>query len=459
MVISAMQDNMGFPKNFLWGAASASFQIEGAYKEDGKGISIWDHFGHQPSRIMHGENGDVACDHYHRFKEDVALMKEMGLKSYRFSISWPRIIPNGTGEINQRGLEFYSDLVDELLASGIEPLVTLYHWDMPYESYVKGGWKNDDISDWFTHYVKVVVERLSDRVKYWMTFNEPQIFMGLGYAQAIHAPFENNDKAELNHMTKNVLLSHGKAVSIIREYAKQPSVIGLAPTGDVFLPKDSSDNAIEEARKRSFCFNEDNLVMGNSWWADPIFLGKYPEGAKEQLGDMIYTLTEEEWKLVSQPLDFYGFNVYQGTVNYPIDPAEYGEYGFQGCARNSLDWFLTPEVMYWSPKFLYERYGIPILVTENGFSGSDWASLDGRVHDSNRIDFVHRYLLSLKKIIEEGVPVIGYQYWSLMDNLEWTSGYDPRFGLIFIDYSTLQRTIKDSGYWYRDVITVNGENL
>lgn len=451
--------NMSFSKDFLWGASSAAFQIEGAYNEDGKGLSIWDVFGHVEGHILHGENGDVASDHYHRFREDVSLMKKMGLKSYRFSVSWPRILPSGIGEVNQKGLQFYSDLVDELIASGIEPMLTIYHWDMPYELYEKGGWKNDEISDYFAAYVKVLVEKLSDRVKYWMTFNEPQIFMGLGHLLAVHAPFEKNSTADLIHMSKNILLAHGKAVHVIRQYSKQAPQVGLAPTGDVFLPKDSSEEAVQEAKNKSFQLNSFDFVMGNIWWADPIFLGKYPEGSEELFGDQMYTLTEEEWKLVSQSLDFYGFNAYQGSVKMPIDETIHGDYGYQGCPRTQMGWFMTPDILYWAPKFLYERYGKPILITENGFSSSDWVALDGGVHDSYRTDFLHRYLLSLKRAVEEGIPVLGYHIWSLMDNMEWAAGYHPRFGLIFIDYLTLERTIKDSGYWYRDVIAANGENL
>jgi len=450
---------MGFSKDFLWGAASAAFQIEGAYNEDGKGLSIWDVFGHEKGRILHNENGDIACDHYHKFREDVALMKKIGLKSYRFSISWPRILPDGTGKVNPKGIEFYSNLIDELLDAGIEPLVTIYHWDMPYSVYKKGGWKNDEISDWFAQYVKVLVENFSNRVKYWMTFNEPQVFIGLGHLMGIHAPFEKNSVKDIVHMSKNVLLSHGKAVATIRKFSKQNAKIGFAPTGDVYLPKNTTKEEIENARCKSFRLDPHEFVMGNSWWADPIFLGKYPEGASELLGSDMYTLSEEEWKLVSQPLDFYGFNAYQATCKLPADPGTYGDYGYQGCPRTQVNWFITPEVLYWSPKFLYERYGKPIMVTENGFASSDWVSLDGCVHDNNRIDFLHRYLRCLKKAAEEGIPIIGYQVWSLMDNLEWTSGYDPRFGIIYIDYRTMQRTIKDSGYWYRDVIFTNGENL
>ncbi len=450
---------MGFSKDFLWGAASAAHQVEGAFKEDGKGLSIWNHYEHEPQKIKHGETADVACDHYHRYLEDIALMKEIGLKSYRFSISWPRIIPEGTGKVNQKGLEFYSKLVDALLDAGIEPMVTLYHWDLPYELYKKGGWENDNSPAWFEEYTRVVVEGLSDRVKYWMTFNEPQMFLALGYQLAVHAPFEKRDTAELIHMTRNVLLAHGKAVKIIRENSKQKVSVGMAPTGDVYLPKEETAELVEEARRNSFLFNQVDFLMSNSWWADPVFLGRYPEGAEKIFGSQLYTFTEEEWKLVSQPLDFYGYNNYQGRIDYPIDPYGYDNYGYQGCPKTTFGWNVTQDSLYWSSKFLYERYGKPILITENGYSGNDWVSLDGKVHDANRIDFVHRYLLGLKRAVEEGVPVLGYQYWSIMDNFEWSSGYDLRFGMIHVDYQTLKRTLKDSAYWYHEVIASNGSNL
>lgn len=450
---------MGFPKNFLWGAASAAHQVEGAYHEDGKGLSIWNHFEHEQGNIHHSETADVACDHYHHYREDIALMKEIGLGSYRFSISWPRILPEGTGRVNEKGLKFYSELVDELLAAGIEPLVTLYHWDLPYELYKKGGWKNDNSPDWFEEYTKVVIDCLSDRVKYWMTFNEPQIFLSLGCQLALHAPFEQNDNAVLISMTKNILLAHGKAVKAIRENSKQQVSIGMAPTGDVYLPKDSTKDTIEEARRSSFALDEFGYIMSNTWWADPVFLGQYPEGAKELFGDQMYTFASEEWELVSQPLDFYGYNTYQGRITQPVDPYGYDDYAYQGCPKSIFGWNVTPDALYWSSKFFYDRYQKPILITENGYSGSDWVALDGKVHDYNRIDFLNRYLLSLKKVVEEGVPVIGYHYWSIMDNFEWSSGYDQRFGMIHVDYQTLKRTVKDSAYWYHDVIVSNGNCL
>ncbi len=449
---------MSFSKDFLWGASSAATQIEGAWNEDGKGESIWDTFGHKGGYIAHSETADVACDHYHRYREDVALMKELGLKSYRFSISWPRVLPAGTGPVNQKGLEFYVKLCDELRAAGIKPLATLYHWDLPTALYEKGGWENPDSPLWFEEYVRTVAQALGDRVHAWLTFNEFQMFVGLGYVLGIHAPFSSSTSDQrLMGITRNILLAHGRAVSALRELT--PSVlVGMAPTGDVHLPKDESPEAVEAARARTFSV-EGDYIVSNAWWGDPILLGRHPEGAKERFGDLLYTLSDQEWAQVSQPLDFYGYNCYQGTIDYPIDPMGYDNYGYQGCPRTLMTWNVTPDALYWSSKFLYERYRKPLIITENGFSGLDWVALDGRVHDGNRIDFMHRYLLGLKRAVDEGIPVLGYHCWSLLDNFEWAMGYDQRFGLIHVDYQTQKRTPKDSAYWYRDVIAANGETL
>lgn len=448
-----------FPENFMWGAASASYQIEGGWQEDGKGPSIWDVMSKEPGRMSRGESGDVASDHYHHMREDVALLKEMGLKTYRFSISWSRVLPEGIGKVNEKGLQFYSDLVDELLGAGIQPLITLYHWDLPYALYEKGGWKNPDIIQWFGEYVKVVVEALSDRVEYWITINEPQMFIGLGYLIGVHAPFEKCFPQELIPISHNVLMAHGNAVRIIRTYAKRTPKVGMSPTGDVFLPDGDTEEAIQAAREKSFAFDPFAFTMGNSWWADPVFLGNYPKAAYEMYPEEMKIVKQDDLKLISQPLDFYGFNAYNGTVTFGREENGYSEYGYPGSPKTTCGWDVTPSVLYWSPKFLYERYQLPILVTENGMAGMDWVSLDGKVHDMQRIDFLHRYLLELKKAIEEGIPVLGYTCWSAMDNLEWSRGYEIRFGLIYIDYRTQKRTIKDSGYWYKDVIESNGERL
>ena len=448
-----------FPKDFLWGASSAAYQIEGACLENGKKESIWDHFCREPGRIVHGETGDTACDHYHRWREDVVLMKEIGLKSYRFSISWSRVLPDGTGAVNEKGLQFYSDLVDALLENGIEPLVTLYHWDLPQALYEKGGWKNPDSPAWFEEFARVSARRLSDRVRCWITFNEPQMFIGLGLQMGVMAPFEQNDEDTILNISRHFFLAHGRAVSALRREAKQPLMIGMAPTGDVFLPENDTPEAVEKARISSFAMVPNGFTMGNSWWADPIFLGHFSEEAEKLFGERLPRFTEEEWALIAQPLDFFGFNVYQGAAHYPVPQNGYQDYAYQGSPRTMLDWSITPEVMYYAPKFFYERYHKPVIITENGMAGMDWVSLDGHVHDMQRIDFLHRYLLSLGEAIDDGVPVLGYHHWSIMDNMEWNRGYDPRFGLIYVDYRTQQRTLKDSAFWYAQVIRSNGKSL
>ncbi len=450
---------MDFPQDFLWGSATAAYQVEGAYNEDGKGESIWDHFSNSEiSPVAHKETGNTACDHYHHFREDVALMKEMGLKSYRFSIAWTRIFPNGTGEINQKGLDFYSDLVDELIKAGIEPLVTLFHWDYPQALAEKGAWENDESPEWFAEYTKAVVRRLSDRVRYWITFNEPQCFIGLGYEIGVHAPGEKHPEDDIIRMTANVLRAHGRAVTAIRENAVLPPKIGIAPTGDCFLPKDETEAGIEEARRLSFRFRKGFIAYSNSWWFDPIFLGKFSDETIENFGGRLPDFTDSEWASISQKLDFLGFNAYQATPdNTP--GSGYDRNAYQGSPMTQVGWAVTPDALYWSASFMYERYKMPILITENGFAGLDWVFEDGKVHDTARIDFLSRYLKGVRRALAEGIPVIGYTVWSLMDNFEWSAGYDPRFGLIYVDYRTLKRTVKDSGYWYSGIIKSNGKAL
>lgn len=448
---------MGFSKDFIWGAAAAAYQIEGAYNEDGKGLSIWDAYAGFHGNTKYNEDGRVACDHYHRMPEDVALMKEMGLKAYRFSISWSRVLPNGTGEVNEKGLQFYSDLVDELIKNEIEPIVTLYHWDYPYELHRKGAWLNDDSSEWFLEYTKVIVDALSDRVQYWGTINEPQCILGCGYYGGFHAPFQQAQTRDLLKMGKNVLLSHGKAARYIRNHAKKKPIIGFSPIGPSYIPKDNSPEAVEEARRKTFSTNGEGFSFSLSYWSDPVFLGHYPQELYDDFGDMVPEFTEEEWKLVTEPLDYYGTNIYYSDAQKVAEG--YPENRYQGIPETHVGWVVTPEVMYWSSKFLYERYGKPIFITENGMAEHDWVCLDGKVHDTYRIDYTHRYLKEFRRAAEEGIPLLGYLHWSVMDNYEWALGYSPRFGLVYVDYSTQERIMKDSAYWYKAVMESNGDNL
>lgn len=441
---------MGFSDDFMWGAASAAYQVEGAYLEDGKGAGVWDAM--SAGHVDHGENGNTACDHYHHYKEDVAIMKQLGLKSYRFSVSWPRVMPK-EGVVNQKGIAFYQNLVKELKQAGIEPLCTLFHWNLPMWIQEKGGLMCEHFPVYYEAYVKVVMEALSDQVQYWMTFNEPQIFVGCGYLAGVMPPYVSGLPNEaLGVISRNVMLAHGKGVLAIREYAKQAPKVGMAPTGSCITPASDNPKDIEAARVETY--PEDDNVFGNAWWADPIVLGTVPKPLK-------HILSEEDIRLIHQPLDFYAFNIYNSN-NYSEIPGREREAGKvipTGMGRTMMGWPITPECIYWACRFHYERYGLPLLISENGMANCDFIMRDGKVHDPQRIDYIYRYLANLKKAVNEGIPVIGYQYWSIMDNFEWANGYDKRFGLVYIDYGTQKRIIKDSGYTYAEIIAANGENI
>ncbi|MDO5391471.1 MAG: GH1 family beta-glucosidase [Eubacteriales bacterium] len=453
---------MGFCKDFAWGAATSAYQIEGAAYEDGKGPHIWDVFCCDNGRIACGESGDVACNHYHRFREDVAMMKEMGLKAYRFSLSWARILPDGTGAVNEAGIRFYQELIDALLDAGIEPYITLFHWDYPYALQQRGGWMNPESVEWFGNYARVVAEYFSDRVVNFFTLNEPQCFIGLSYQDGVHAPGVKAPVQDTFLMAHHVLMAHGRAVQMMRKYAKQEIRIGYAPTGSMSYPDSDRPEDIEAARTHLFAIPEqaDRWTWNVSFWSDPVLFGTYPEEALERYGHLMPKFTQEEMRLIAQPIDIYGQNIYNGNrIRCGKDGKPEIVPRWQGFPKTALNWPVTPECLYWGPKFLYERYGKPIYITENGLSCHDAVSVDGRVHDPNRIDFLHRYLRCLKQSAEDGVDIRGYFQWSLMDNFEWHSGYAERFGLVFVDYQTQQRIWKDSAYWYRDLIRSNGDMI
>lgn len=439
----------------MFGVASAAYQIEGAYNEGGRGESVWDRYSHTPGNILHGHTGDVACDHYHRYKEDVALMASLGIKAYRFSISWSRLIPDGAGELNPEGVKFYSDLIDELLKNGIEPYVTLFHWDYPTALFDKGGWLNQECILWFAKYAEKVVSLYSDRVKYFITFNEPQCFIGQGYEQGIHAPGLKLPFDQVLQIAHNVMKAHGAAVIAMRKAAKQQIKIGYAPTCSASYPKNDTPEDIEAARRAFFACPEINggAMWNVSWWSDPVILGKYPEDGLRLYRDYLPKITEEDMRLISQPIDFYAQNIYNG---HAVEAAEDGAYKFfkreAGYAQTAIGWPVTPEALCWGPRFLYERYRLPIVISENGMADTDWVSLDGGVHDPARIDFITRYVSALRKAADCGVDIDAYFYWSFTDNFEWTKGYTARFGLVYVDYATQKRIVKDSGYWYSNLI-------
>ncbi len=450
---------MSFPKDFFWGAATSSYQIEGAYNIEGRGQSVWDTFCNKKNVVWNNQNGNTACSHYYQYKDDVSSMKNIGLNSYRLSISWPRVIPEGIGKVNQKGLDFYDKLVDELIDSGIEPFITLFHWDYPYELYAKGGWLNNDSPEWFFEYTKVIVDKLSDRVRNWITLNEPRCFVISGHEKGVHAPGDKLELKNISTIAHNALLAHGKAVQIIRSRSKQKCKIGFAPVGTVSVPATESKEDIKAARLFMFDTYENDL-WHNSWWMDPVYLGKYPENGLEFLKDNSPAIKEGDMETISQPLDFFGITIYQAKKvkadeqgNPVVVPFE------DGREITLMNWFVEPECLYWGPKFFYERYKTPIIIAENGMSNIDWVSTDGKVHDPQRINFLTRHLKELKRALEDNVDVSGYFHWSLMDNFEWAEGYKQRFGLIYIDYPSQKRILKDSAYWYKEVIKTNGNMI
>ena len=452
---------MGFSENFVWGAATSAYQIEGAVKEDGKGEHIWDVYVKEPGHIYGGHNGNSACDHYHRFREDVSIMKEIGIMAYRFSIDWSRVLPEGFGSVNERGIAFYDSLIDELLKNGIEPYITLHHWELPYEIYKRGGWMNPQIVEWFGEYARLIAGRFSDRVTHFFTLNEPQCFVGLGYLTGDHAPGIKAPLRDTFEMAHNALKAHGRAVQMLRQYGKQRLTVGYAPTCGMCYPETEKAEDIEAARQALFAMNQDdrNWTWNVSWWSDPVLLGNYPEEGLKRYEPYLPRITDEDMKLIAEPIDVYGQNIYNGRcIRMSRDGMPEEVKRCEGFPKTAVSWPVTPEALYWGPKFLYERYRKPIYITENGMSCHDVVSIDGKVHDPNRTDFLARYLKELKRAAGE-IDLRGYFHWSLMDNFEWEKGYSERFGLVYVDYQTQKRMKKDSAYWYQDVIRSNGAKL
>jgi len=450
---------MSFPEGFVWGASTAAYQVEGAWNEDGKGPSVWDVFCRQEGAIYRGHTGEVACDHYHHYDDDVAVMKEIGLTGYRFSVSWPRVLPNGIDPVNEKGLAFYDRLVDRLLEAGIEPYLTLFHWDYPYELFLRGGWLNPDSPEWFAAYAETVTRRLSDRVTHWMTLNEPQVFVWAGHSEGRHAPGLRLGAAHLAVASHHVLLAHGRGVQAIRGAARKGVQVGYAPEGIVRIPATDRPQDVEAAREATFAMNGTYLRV-NTWWMDPVFLGRYPEDGLRAFGADAPRVASADMDTIHQPLDFFGFNNYFSRQVVRAADGSIVEVEFPpGAPRTAYQWDVTPQSLYWGTRFFHERYGLPIYITENGLSNIEWVSVDGAVHDPQRIDFLTRYLRALRRASGEGIPVRGYFQWTLMDNFEWAAGYRERFGLVYVDFQTQRRIPKDSARWYKGVIAANGENL
>ncbi len=440
-----------FPKDFVWGVATSAYQIEGAWKEDGKGPSIWDTFTHTPGKITNDENGDVAVDHYHRYREDIELMKELGLDAYRFSIAWSRILPEGTGQVNQAGLDFYDRLVDELLKQGIEPYACLFHYDLPQALQEKGGWPKRETAFAFGEYARVVTARLSDRIKIWMTHNEPWVSAAAGYFDGSHAPGIKDPAATFRAM-HHLLLSHGLAAEAIRAEAKQPVKVGITLNLNPVHPATESKKDIEAARKMDTVLNRSML--------DPLLKGTSPMKDVAAIRLLTAGLIKPGDLEKIQTLDLLGVNYYTRTVvkNNPKFPVVAVDQIHPEGNEYSGMWEIYPEGIHELLVRIWKDYHptCDIMVTENGIPVPDGLDFDGRVRDERRIRYLRNHIYQVYRAMEEGVPIKGYFHWSLMDNFEWAWGYGHRFGLVYVDFKTLQRTIKDSGRWFAQVIKNDG---
>lgn len=453
---------MSFPKNFVWGAATSAYQIEGAAAADGRSPSIWDVFAHQPGKTFEQHHGDVACDHYHRWPEDVALLRLLGVQAYRMSLSWSRLLPDGTGRPNPKGLAFYDRLFDALLAGGITPWVTLFHWDLPNALQRRGGFLNRDVVGWFGDYAALVAARYGDRVKHWITINEPPCIVGLGLHEGVFAPGYHLPFSECLLAAHHLLLAHGRAVQALRAGCPGKVRISLAHTSRERLPATGTRRDIEAARRDYFAATAPTL-WNLAWWADPIVLGRYPEDGLRAFAAGLPKITDADLRLISQKIDFLAYNCYSGwhvRAGARGVPEKVPDAFGDGNARGTLPWLhLAPDALYWAARFQTERYALPVVFSENGFCGNDFVHRDGQVHDPQRIEFLVRYLGSLHRAVAEGLPVAGYFYWALLDNFEWAEGYKDRFGLVHVDYQTQRRTPKDSFFWYRDLVRTRGASL
>lgn len=442
-----------FPPDFLWGAATAAYQIEGSPLADGAGASIWQRFSHDP-RLMaaKGDTGDVACDHYNRWQEDVALMKRLGLKAYRFSVAWGRVLPEGTGRVNQAGLDFYERLVDELLANDIEPMVTLYHWDLPAALDDKGGWLNRDSADWFADYGRVLFQRLDGRVKKWVTLNEPWVVTDGGYLHGALAPGHRN-MFEAPIASHNLMRAHGAAVKAYRETGSHE--IGLVVNIE---PKYAASSSPEDeaARARAEAYM-------NRQYLDPAMLGRYPAELAEIFGEAWPDWPAEDFDLIRQKLDFLGVNYYTRNVTRADDTflLRAGPVEQKNASHTTTGWEVFPQGLTDMLVWVKDTYGeVPLYITENGAAFYDPPkTIDGRIDDPLRVDYLKTHIAAVGEAIRKGVDVRGYMLWSLLDNLEWSLGYSKRFGMVHVDFETQMRTPKASAHFYSDVIATGGANL
>jgi beta-glucosidase len=439
-----------FPDNFLWGTATCSYQIEGAVKEDGRGESIWDVFSHTPGKTLNGDTGDVACDHYHRWQDDIKIMQSLGYPNYRFSLGWPRILPNGRGKINQPGLDFYSRLIDGLLEAGITPMATLYHWDLPIA--LENAWLNREVVDAFAEYTEVVARHLGDRVKYWFTINEPWCASHLSYTYGEHAP-GMKDRLKGILAAHHLLLAHGVAVKEIRKTVPDAQigiVLNMSPVHN------DPDAPVSEDRIR---FIDGELIR---WFADPIYGRGYPQDMLEDyVGMGVLDSTTPDFikpgdmDLMAQETDLLGINYYTRMFVSANSDGIHNEE--RDVPQTDMGWELYPQGLYdLLERINREYHPKQLMVTENGASYADGPDKNGKVHDQRRIDYLQNHIQMVWKAIQAGIPVTAYLQWSLMDNFEWARGYSQRFGAIHVDYETQARTVKDSAFWFSEVIKRNG---
>lgn len=439
-----------FPQGFVWGTATASYQIEGAYDEDGRGLSIWDTFSHTPGNIRNGDNGDVACDSYHRYEEDIELIKNLGTKAYRFSIAWPRIIPDGDGAVNPKGVAWYHRFIDKLLEAGVEPYVTIYHWDLPQALQDKGGWTSRATIDAFVRYAEVLFKEYGGKVKKWITLNEPWCASFLSYTIGEHAPGHRDLQMGVD-AAHNLMVAHGKTVRRFRELGISGE-IGFAPNVTWKVPFSTRPEDAEAARRE--------MGWQNDWFLDPVFKGEYPQyliGIFEKHGAKLH-VQPGDMELIREPLDFYCINYYSGNMVRHRDgagmfDAEYVDYGRD---RTEMGWIIMPEGLSSVLLHFKQKYGdMPVYISENGACYNDEPGPDGRVRDDRRIDYLRSHIAELGRAIASGVNLKGYFLWSLLDNFEWAFGYEKRFGIVHVDFRTLKRTPKDSYYWYQKVVKNN----
>lgn len=445
-----MAKRLLFPKGFMWGAATASYQIEGAYAEDGKDQSIWDAFAHTPGKVLNGDTGDVACDHYHRYEEDVALMAELGLDAYRFSIGWPRVIPHGKGAVNLKGLEFYERLVDELLAAGITPFVTLYHWDLPQALQEVGGWANRDTAYYFRDYAALMYETLGDRVKNWITHNEPWVTAVIGHYWGQHAP-GIQDLTTAVTVAHNLMLSHGEAVLAMRDIEHRGLNVGLTLNFSPAYPASEREEDVAATRRAD--------AFSNRWFLDPIFEGAYPRDLLQMLEGHTEGIVNDDLDVIAVPIDFLGVNYYTRQIvqHDKNAPFGFGSIRNPGAEYTAKDWEVFPRGLYDLLRRIDHDYGAPpMYITENGCAYVDKVDARGKIQDDQRIAYLRAHFQQAHRLIQDGVDLQGYFVWSLLDNFEWAMGYSERFGIVYVDYETLERIPKASARWYQDVIAENG---